>query len=57
LRCEPKIGTLSTSSPNTIFTVQGRLSQTPMPASWAGLSERLSLTHKSRVTSIRPSAP
>ncbi len=56
-RCEPRIGTQSTSSPNTIFTVHGNVSQTPMLASSAGLRARLSLTQKSRVTSISPSAP
>src|SRR6478672_5410641 len=54
---EPNIGTVSTSSPNTIFTVQGSVSQTPIPASCDGVNVRLSLIHRSRVTSIRPRAP
>ena len=51
------IGTVSTSSPNTIFTVHGSTSHTAMAASWEGVSDRLSLIQRSRVTSIRPSAP
>jgi hypothetical protein len=51
------MGTLSTSSPNTILTVHGRLSHTPIPASSAGLNVNRSLIHMSRLTSISPSAP
>jgi hypothetical protein len=51
------MGTQSTSSPNTIFTVQGRLSQTAIPASSAGLNVNRSLIHMSRLTSMSPSAP
>ena len=51
------MGTLSTSSPNTILMVQGRVSQTPIPASSAGFKVNCSLIHMSRLTSMMPSAP
>ena len=57
LLCEPKIGTLSTSSPNTILMVHGKLNHTPNPASSAGVNVNCSLIHMSRVTSMIPSAP
>ncbi len=41
-RCEPRIGTQSTSSPNTIFTVHGNVSQTA-DAGEFGRTERQAL--------------
>ena len=56
-RCDPKIGTASTSSPNTIFTVHGSVVQTVSAASSAGVSVSAFLTQKLSATAMSPNAP
>jgi hypothetical protein len=56
-RSEPRIATVSTSSPNTIFMAHGSVSQTPSCASAAGVKVSAFLTQKLSATAMSPSAP
>ena len=56
-RCEPKSGTVSTSSPNTIFAVHGRVSQAAKADSSAGVQVRPFLIQKVSATAVSPMAP
>jgi hypothetical protein len=51
------MGTASTSSPNTIFTVHGSVSQPASSASSAGVKVSAFLTQKLSATAMSPSAP
>jgi hypothetical protein len=56
-RCEPRIGTASTSSPNTIFTAHGRVSHTLRPASSAAVMVSAVFTQKLCAMATMPNAP
>jgi hypothetical protein len=51
------MGTVSTSSPKTILTAQGSVSQTPRLASSAGVMVSALFTQKVSATATMPSAP
>ena len=56
-RCEPNSGTVSTSSPNTIFMVHGSENQTASADSSAGVQVRPFLIQKASATAVSPMAP